>query len=45
MCHVQLSETALLHQELLVAEHCCAALGDVAKARFLHKVKKYIEPS
>ncbi|CAM6098614.1 unnamed protein product [Calypogeia fissa] len=36
----QLSETALSHQELLVAEHCCAALGDVAKARFLRKVNK-----
>jgi hypothetical protein len=37
-CNEQLFEAALAHQEVLVAEHCCAALGDVAKARFLHKV-------
>lgn len=35
---MQLAETALHHRELAVAERCYAALGDVSKARFMHKV-------
>jgi len=33
-----LSKMALDHQKLHIAERCYAALGDVAKARYLHKV-------
>ena len=35
---VQLADAALYHKELAVAERCYAALGDVAKARYIHKV-------
>jgi intraflagellar transport protein 172 len=35
-----LAKAALAHNELLIAERCYAALGDVAKARYLHKVNK-----
>lgn len=35
-----LARVALEEQNLKVAEHCFAALGDVAKSRFLHKVNK-----
>jgi intraflagellar transport protein 172 len=35
----QLAEAALDQEALPVAERCYAALGDVAKARFLHKVR------
>lgn len=34
----QLAEAALYHKELAVAERCYAALGDVSKARYVHKV-------
>lgn len=36
----QLSEIALASGELSVAGRCAAALGDVARARFLHKTSK-----
>lgn len=35
---MQLAEAALYHKELAVAERCYAALGDVSKARYVHKV-------
>lgn len=35
----QLAAVALEHEQLTVAETCYAALGDVAKARYLHKVR------
>jgi intraflagellar transport protein 172 len=35
-----LAKVALDAQNLPVAEHCYAALGDASKARFLHKVNK-----
>ena len=31
-------QVALEQEQLLVAERCCAALGDVARARYLRKV-------
>lgn len=34
----KLAAVALEHEALAVAERCYAALGDVAKARYLHKV-------
>lgn len=34
----QLAEAALEQEALAVAERCYAAVGDVAKARYLHKV-------
>lgn len=34
-----LMEAALTHNRLVVAERCAAAMGDIAKARFLHKVR------
>jgi hypothetical protein len=34
----QLAEAALDQEALAVAERCYAAMGDVAKARYLHKV-------
>lgn len=34
----QLSEAALAAEELQVAERCYAAVGDAAKARYLHKI-------
>lgn len=34
----QLAAVALEHEQLAVAERCYAALGDVAKARYLRKV-------
>eukprot|EP00854_Cymbomonas_tetramitiformis_P006568 gene6568-7868_t len=39
----QLSTLALVDQKLNIAERCYAALGDVAKARFLHKINKQAE--
>ncbi|XP_024359090.2 intraflagellar transport protein 172 isoform X4 [Physcomitrium patens] len=36
----QLAEAALYHKELAVAERCYAALGDVSKARYVHKVSQ-----
>jgi intraflagellar transport protein 172 len=36
----QLAGVALEQEALAVAERCYAALGDVAKARYLHKVGK-----
>lgn len=37
---LQLADTALHHKDLLIAERCYAALGDVARARYMHKVGK-----
>jgi intraflagellar transport protein 172 len=37
-----LSSTALKDQKLVVAERCYAALGDVAKARYLHNLNDII---
>eukprot|EP00937_MAST-01D_sp_MAST-1D-sp2_P002340 g2340.t1 len=37
-----LAKAALQHSELLVAERCFAALGDVGKARYLRKVNKLV---
>lgn len=34
----QLAKVALEHELLAIAERCYAAVGDIAKARFLHKV-------
>ncbi|KAJ1625159.1 hypothetical protein T492DRAFT_880584, partial [Pavlovales sp. CCMP2436] len=34
----QLSQAALAAEELHIAERCFAAVGDAAKARYLHKV-------
>jgi intraflagellar transport protein 172 len=34
----QLAEAALDQEALAIAERCYAAMGDVAKARYLHKV-------
>eukprot|EP00899_Mesostigma_viride_P028336 jgi/Mesvir1/8688/Mv02626-RA.1 len=39
----QLSKMALDEGELLIAERCFAALGDIAKARYLHKINKIRE--
>jgi intraflagellar transport protein 172 len=35
----QLAEAALDQEALAVAERCYTAMGDVAKARYLHKVR------
>lgn len=35
---LQLAETALHHRDLLIAERCYAALGDVARARYMQEV-------
>jgi hypothetical protein len=35
---LQLAETALHHKDLLIAERCYAALGDVARARYMQEV-------
>ncbi len=35
---LQLAEQALATNQLVIAERCAAALGDIAKTRFLHKV-------
>ncbi len=35
----QLAEAALSSSNLLVAERCYAAMGDIAKCRYLHKVR------
>jgi len=35
----QLGEAALAAGDLIIAERCAVALGDVARARFLHKVR------
>lgn len=37
----QLAEAALQQEALDVAERCYAATGEVAKARFLHKVRHH----
>lgn len=39
----QLAELALEHNQIVTAERCYAALGDIAKSRFLHKVVKLAE--
>ena len=36
---MQLAEQALATNQLVIAERCYAALGDIAKSRFLHKVR------
>lgn len=36
----QLSQEALAHDDHRIAERCAAALGDVSRCRFLHKVNK-----
>ena len=36
----QLSEMALAHGDLKIAERCAAALGDVSCLRYLHRVNK-----
>mmetsp|Transcript_10682 Transcript_10682/g.13871 ORF Transcript_10682/g.13871 Transcript_10682/m.13871 type:complete len:1746 (-) Transcript_10682:405-5642(-) len=36
----KLSEVALASNDLKISERCAAALGDVGKARYLHKVNK-----
>lgn len=36
----QLSEVALAAGDLRVATRCAAALGDISRARFLHKTQK-----
>lgn len=36
----QLAEASLDQEALAIAERCYAAMGDVAKARYLHKVRK-----
>jgi intraflagellar transport protein 172 len=38
----QLAGVALEQEALAVAERCYAALGDVAKARYLHKVRRAV---
>ena len=35
-----LAKISVEEQNLLVAEQCYSALGDVSKARFIHKVNK-----
>ena len=35
---MQLSELALASNQVMVAERCYAALGDIARTRYLHKV-------
>jgi intraflagellar transport protein 172 len=37
----QLAAVALDHEVLAVAERCYAAIGDISKARYLHKVRKH----
>lgn len=37
---MELSELALAQNQIVIAERCYAALGDVAKTRFLHKIVK-----
>lgn len=37
----QLGEVALEEGDITIAERCAAALGDVSRARFLHKVTQY----
>ena len=38
----QLSELALQRDDLLTAERCFGAVGDVSKCRYLHKVNKMV---
>lgn len=38
-----LAKIALEEQNLTVAEHCYAALGDISKASFLRKINKMIK--
>ena len=38
-----LSKVAMENKELFIAERCYAALGDVSRARFLHRVNDLIE--
>ncbi|KAI9137410.1 hypothetical protein BKA69DRAFT_1032603 [Paraphysoderma sedebokerense] len=40
-----LSQCALGDRNLLIAERCYAALGDVARARYLHNLNDFIEKS
>jgi intraflagellar transport protein 172 len=40
-----LSETALADMKLNIAEHCFAALGDVARTRYLNSLNSIIETS
>ncbi|MEW5300130.1 MAG: hypothetical protein WDW38_002966 [Sanguina aurantia] len=37
---MQLAELALQNNQVVIAERCYAALGDIAKTRFLHKIVK-----
>mmetsp|Transcript_26109 Transcript_26109/g.57041 ORF Transcript_26109/g.57041 Transcript_26109/m.57041 type:complete len:1764 (+) Transcript_26109:195-5486(+) len=37
---MELSELALQNNQVVIAERCYAALGDIAKTRYLHKVVK-----
>ncbi|EFJ49307.1 intraflagellar protein IFT172 [Volvox carteri f. nagariensis] len=37
---MQLADQALANNQLVIAERCYAALGDIARTRFLHKVVK-----
>jgi intraflagellar transport protein 172 len=39
----QLSEHAMTHNRIAIAERCAAALGDVSRARYLHSVGKKID--
>lgn len=39
----QLAELALEHNQIVIAERCYAALGDIPKSRYLHKVVKLAE--
>ena len=38
-----LAQIAVEDQNITVAEHCYAALGDIAKAKFLRKIVKQIK--
>eukprot|EP00051_Salpingoeca_urceolata_P019102 m.274557 g.274557 ORF g.274557 m.274557 type:complete len:1824 (+) comp19348_c0_seq8:278-5749(+) len=38
-----LAGLALEHQELLIAERCFAALGDAAKAKYLHQINEMVQ--
>lgn len=39
----QLAQAALRAQRLVIAERCYAALGNVSRARYLHRVNKQVE--
>eukprot|EP00618_Florenciella_parvula_P017071 CAMPEP_0119543784 /NCGR_PEP_ID=MMETSP1344-20130328/54343_1 /TAXON_ID=236787 /ORGANISM="Florenciella parvula, Strain CCMP2471" /LENGTH=1740 /DNA_ID=CAMNT_0007588171 /DNA_START=113 /DNA_END=5335 /DNA_ORIENTATION=- len=38
----QLSDQAMAHSHIAIAERCAAALGDVSRARYLHRVNKKV---